>query len=262
MSYIVAFVKFQESETEYPVGCFRIDLKVGDEVIVRLPDERLRTAIVKVLQYLNWDCKSYIECKRSEATEANDRSLVLPDKSPVHVGLATYHALGRTLVQDGWMPLGHYSSPYIIIYLYSNETQTSVILIRKNGVDIQLFPDKLNIIQKPQSTFEIPLTQGRLVRHYLAHTKFNLFEGIYRFARAFMENSADYDRFFTPVGSKDRRTPKLKTLSEQRRGESRSGEGNEMADIYDAISGGSDGPAYLGDGMWLDSSGSVHDWGR
>lgn len=261
MSYIVAFVKFQESETEYPVGCFRIDLRVGDEVIVRLPDERLRVAIVKVLQYLNWDCKSYIECKQSEATEANDRSLILPTKSPVHVGLATYHALGRTLVQDGWMPLGS-SKTYIIIYLYSNETQTSQILIRKNGVDIQLFSDKLNIIQKPQSTFEIPLTQSRLVRHYLAHTKFNLFEGIYRFARAFMENSADYDRFFTPVGSKDKRTLKLKTLSEQRRRGSRSGEGSEMADIYDVISGSSDGPAYLGDGMWLDSSGGAHDWGR
>ncbi len=262
MSYIVAFVKFQESETEYPVGCFRVDLKVGDEVVVRLSDERLRMATVKVLQYLNWDCKSYIECKRSEATEANDRGLVLPVKSPIHVGLATYHALGRTLVQDGWMPLGHYSSSYRIIYLYSNETQTSVILIRKNGIDIQLFPDRLNIIPKPQSTFEVPLTQGRLVRHYLAHTKFNLFEGIYRFARAFMENSTNYDRFFTPIGSKDKRTSKLKTLSEQRRWESRSGEGNEMVDIYHAISGGSGGPAYLGDGMWLDSSGGVHDWGR
>ncbi|UJM90429.1 hypothetical protein LRK24_00555 [Rhodanobacter denitrificans] len=262
MSYIVAFVKFPESESEYPVGCFRVDLKGGDEVVVRLADQRLRSAVVKTVQYLNWDCNSYIECKRSEATDAHDGSLALPAKSPVHIGLATYHALGHTLARDGWVPLNHYSGVYRIVYLHTNETQTSAILIRRNGVDIQLLSDKLDVAPKPQGVFETPLTRGRLVRHYLAHTRFNLFEGIYRFSKAFMETSGDYDRFFTPVGSRDKRTSKLKALSEQRQREKRRGAGSGMLDIYDAISDGSDGPAYLGDGMWLDSSGGLHDWRR
>lgn len=35
-----------------------------------------------------------------------------------------------------------------------------------------------------------------------------------------------------------------------------------MHDIYDAISDGSGEPVYLSDGVWLDSSGRTHDWGR
>ncbi len=35
-----------------------------------------------------------------------------------------------------------------------------------------------------------------------------------------------------------------------------------LRDIYDAISDGSGEPVYLSDGVWLDSGGRTHDWGR
>lgn len=254
MSYIIAFVNFEESQTDYPAGCFRTDLSPGDAVLVRLADQRLRPGVVKALQYLNWDCKAFIECKASEATQSTDGRLTLPEGSPLHVGLATHHALARTLREDGWTPLKHHSSTYKIIYCYSNEQQTANILLRRNGVDLQILPSRLEAVPAPMSVFSVPMSEGRVVRHHLAHTTFNLFEGIYRFSRAFAADNGDYDRFFVAVGSRDKRTPELKARSHKPR--------NEMLDIYSAVSDGSGGPAYLGDGIWIDSGGGTHDWGR
>ena len=254
MSYIIAFVKFPESDSDYPAGCFRADLKTGDAVVVRLADGRLRPAVVETLQYLNWICSAFIECKVSEATEASDGTLSPPTGSPLHVGLATHQALARALRRDGWVPLKHYSSVYKILFSLSNKTQTANILLRKNGVDLQILPDRLATAPAPMSVCDVSITLGRVVRHHLAHTTFNLFEGIHRFAEAFVDNSNDYDRFFIPVGSRDKRTPKLKALSQRSR--------NEMLEIYGAISDGSGGHAYLGDGIWVDSGGGMHDWGR
>ena len=254
MSYIIAFVKFTDSEEKYPVGCFRTDLKIGDSVVVRLADRRLRPAVVEKLQYLNWTSTAYIECTISEASQESDGTLNLPTGSPLHFGLATHQALARSLKGSGWIPLKHYLRTYMIIFSLSNETQTANILLRKNGVDLQILADRHELKPAPMSVYEIPLTQGQVVRHYLAHTTFNLFEGIHRFATAFASNDGNYDRFLTSVGSKDKRTPEQKAKSRLKR--------NEMQDIYGAVSDGSGGPAYLGDGVWMTSGGGMHDWGR
>lgn len=39
-------------------------------------------------------------------------------------------------------------------------------------------------------------------------------------------------------------------------------DGSSISDIYHAISDGSGEPAYLGDGVWIEADGSVHDRGR
>jgi hypothetical protein len=60
------------------------------------------------------------------------------------------------------------------------------------------------------------LTEGKLVRHSLAHTSFNLFEGILRFSKSFTNNEADLDRYFAPQGCSDKRTEELKMQAEER----------------------------------------------
>lgn len=70
MSYIIAFVSFEDSTKEFPVQCFRTDIKQGDKVIVRRADQKLRPALVKDLKYLNWDCSGRIECKSDELEAA------------------------------------------------------------------------------------------------------------------------------------------------------------------------------------------------
>lgn len=257
MSYIIAFVSFSEIEKEYPVQCFRTDLRAGDEVVVRRADGKLRLAFISKLQYLNWDCNGRIECRRKEASIANTGNITLPKGSPLHKGISTSDAFTKALKDSGWVPIKSRQKMYRAVLANINEENVSYIFARKNGIDIQIIPRTDDHPIKPYSYYEKSLTEGRTVRHSLAHTTFNLFEGVLRYARSFQSNEKDLDRYFVPQGSSDKRTEELKKKAIERK-TSR----NEMLDIYDACSDGSGGPAYLGDGVWIDSGGGLHDWGR
>ena len=53
MSYIIAFVRYTDfTDKEYPVQCFRTDLKLNDIVLVRRTDGQLRFGTVLKLEYL------------------------------------------------------------------------------------------------------------------------------------------------------------------------------------------------------------------
>lgn len=97
MSYIVAFVSFDENGKEFPMECFRTDLRVGDEVLVRRGNGTLAHAYVKNLQYLNWNCSGLIECKKSECTIDIDNYFILPNNTPIHYGVCTDSAFTKIL---------------------------------------------------------------------------------------------------------------------------------------------------------------------
>ena len=202
MSYIIAFVKFFNLNEEYPVECFRTDIKPADNVIVELSDRRLATATVVALKYLNWDCKSKIICKAGEGT-ASDGGVNLVQGTPRKIGLVSADCLIALLRERGWTPF-RYTKTYRTVLAYNNEVQTGRIWLRKNGVDFQVLSD----VQPMPRAFSKPslsIMDGRFVRHYLSHTTFNLFEGAVRFAEAFERNEGAYDRFFVSVGQGDRR---------------------------------------------------------
>ncbi len=258
VSYIIAFVKFPESNTSYPVDCLRTDLKTGDDVWIRRRDGKMRSAIVTSLKYLNWNCSARIECKVSEAPLDEQGYIALPKGTPFTIGVATADEFVVHLRQRGWIPLKPRSKTFRSVLVHTNETESARIFIRKNGIDLQVVPGKKETKPKPFSLFEGSFNDGRLVRHTLAHTTFNLFEGLLRFSDSFLKNEGGYDRFFKPVGSGDKRTEELKSKSEEKKRERR----DELMDIYHASSDGSGGPAYLSDGVWITSSGRLHDWGR
>ena len=97
------------------------------------------------------------------------------------------------------------------------------------------------------------------MRHYFAHTTFNLYEGILRFAVSFMSDEGNYDRFFKSVGSSDRRTEELRQEAERRKRMKAEREPDALSDYYDEMSDGSGDNVYLGDGMWVGAGGSLHD---
>jgi hypothetical protein len=202
MSYIIAFVNFLNLPKDYPVECFRTDIKPSDNVIVELSDGRLTTANVAALKYLNWDCKAKIVCKAEEGALVDGRVHLVPG-TPRKVGLVSGDCLIDLLRERGWTPL-RYTNTYRMVLAYNNEVQTARIWVRRNGVDLQLASD-LQPMPRPFSTLSSCLTEGRLVRHYLSQTTFNLLEGAIRFAQAFERNDGDYDRFFVSVGQRDRR---------------------------------------------------------
>ena len=214
MSYIIAHILFSEMSSEYPVECYRTDVKPGDAVLVLLHDGRIAEAMVSSVSYLHWECKSQILCKSSEGKIIDGRLQMSPE-TPQKVGLVSLECLISELRYRGWTPLW-YRNTYRAILAKCNETQTARISVRKNGIDLQLLPDRQQI---PRAFSKLPtgaFNEGRTVRHNLSHTTFNLFEGIVRFAEAFESNSGEYDRFFIPVGQVDRRSEMLKKMSEER----------------------------------------------
>lgn len=256
MSYIIAFVTYSNPDREFPVECFRPDLVLNDSVVVRRSDGKLTNAIVRRLQYLSWDCAGRIECKLSEAAVANDGNIVVPQGSPLIVGLATAEAFIKALRSRGWIPLKSKQIMYKVL-ANVNASHTAYIFIRRNGIDVQLLPlnGQKNLDRTVHASFRP--REGRVVRHYLAHTTFNLYEGMLRFSDSFLKDEPDLERYFVSQGADDRRTDELKAQSEMRKRQR-----SEMADIYDACSDGSGGPAYLSDGIWITSGGRTHDWGR
>ena len=257
MSYIIAFVTFAESDKEFPVQCFRTDLKLSDEVIVRRADGELSNATISKLQYLNWDCKGRIECRKSESTLDSDGKIIIPKGAPLVFGVSTADVFIKSLRAAGWIPAKSRQRMYKSVLANFNDSHVAYIFVRKNGLDLRLFHRTENEQIKPYSLYDRSSSEGREVRHFLAHTTFNLYEGILRFSTSFLSNEGDLERYFVPQGSTDKRTDELKERAQSRK-ESR----KEMLDIYDACSDGSGGPAYLGDGIWITAGGRTHDWGR
>jgi hypothetical protein len=270
MSYVIAFVKFGNANNDYPVDCFRTDLAVNDQVIVRLSDGKLRTAIVTKLQHLNWDCKCRIECKVSESSMDDTGNIILPNKSLLVVGIATMEVFIAALKERSWIPLKPRQKMYRGILANINNTQTAHIFVRRNGIDIQLLPYIPEEKPRAFSLYQGSLSDGVLVRHYLAHTNFNLYEGVIRFSNSFLQNEENYERYFVPVGSRDKRTDELKVsagsqkhIRDERKdiydAISDGGCWNTSRDIYDCVSTGDGEDAYLGDGVWISSSGSCYE---
>lgn len=257
MSYIISFVQFSTPGNIYPVECLRTDIDVGDEVLVHLPNRRLRHATVVQICYLSWKCAGHIRGKVSEAVQGEDGHWSLRN-CPTVVGFATNEVFVAELKRLSWVPLkrGHV---HMAALTYSNETLSANILVRRNGIDLQILPARRNTMPRPFSLYQESIAEGRVVRHHFAHTTFNLYEGILRFATSFMSDEGNYDRFFKSVGSSDRRTEKLKQEAENQRRSRSEHEPEGLSDYYDMVSDGSGAPVYLGDGMWIGADGSLHD---
>jgi hypothetical protein len=208
MSYIVAFVKFMGSSVDYPVECFRTDITVGEPVLVRLGDGRLKHAVVARLRYLNWNCEGRIECKEEEAIETFEGLAPPPGAGAPH-GLASWAAMADFLEMRGWAKLKPASKSFRAILSASNSHETANILLRMNGVDLQILLGASENPSYRNGLFHMCWSEGRIVRHFLSQTTFNLYEGIARFAEEFQMESGDYDRFFVSVGSSSRQTQEL-----------------------------------------------------
>lgn len=92
----------------------------------------------------------------------------------------------------------------------------------------------------------------------MAHTTFNLYEGLLRFSDNFINNEINLDRYFIPQGEKDKRNDVLKEEAALRKN-IKDPDDYEISDIYDALSSGDGQPVYLSDGIWITSSGEMYD---
>lgn len=250
LSYIVAYVKFPGAKKDYPTECLRVDIQIGDTVLVRRRDEVLRPATVTRVEYLDWDCGAVTLCKISEA-ELTSEGLKPPSCAPKAVGLTTLEAMRDYLTQRGWVPLKPKNKTYKVILTHSNQEETANIYLRRRGVDFQILPEVHTSKPKPFSYTDFSISNGRVVRHSLAKTTANLYEGVARFAESFENCERNYERFFIPVGSRNRRTGDLPPSN-------RDADEGFDAMLYEAL-GGNGGSVYIGDGLYMRADGGWHD---
>jgi hypothetical protein len=210
MSYIVAFVTYENSKNEFPVQCFRDDLQPMEDVIVRRGDRELKFAKIQRLEYLNWDCKGRIECTVDEISHDENGEIVLPKSSPINLGVCTHYAFIKKIKLRGWVPIRSSRRQYFNVFGCVNSSSIAYIFFRKNGIDIHVIPRNDSVMLKAHSLHDSSFREGMFVDHFLAHTTFNLFEGVLRFSDSFISDEGNLDRYFISQGSSDKRTKELK----------------------------------------------------
>lgn len=248
MSYIVAFVKYREGKGTYPVNCWRTDLAVGDGVVVRQMSDRevLKEAVVIDLQFLNWRCKNYIECRSTECTYGPD-GIALPVPSKTLHGMTRPIDLWHVLKPRGWKLRKPAARQFKSAFFAFNGKENCTMFFRSNGIDIQIFPGSGSPLHYDNGTVGFSSLQGRHVRHTLSHSGINVYEHVDEFAAVFLK-ADDYARFMKPLGTTDKRTDKLRQMAAEH-----SGDG-----LYATLGGDGLGPIYLGDGLSIGPGDSWH----
>lgn len=249
MSYIIAHVAFDNSGRTYPVNCNRTDITVGDEVVVRMSNHLLKSARVADINYLNWNCKNTIECLTHEAELTRDGFVLPPGGSLSTKGLARPYDLAAHLFKLGWIPRRPCNKMYRMAYSARNRTQSALILMRKNGIDVQIIQGQPADEMKPNSLLSISQADGPIVRQPYYGSRYNILERSAAFAEAFLRNETGIEDTIAPL-----QTNKALPRPPSRPRASRD-------DLYSVL-GSTGEPVYLSDGVWLTSGGGAYDWGR
>ncbi|MBM2711068.1 hypothetical protein JQK88_07360 [Mesorhizobium caraganae] len=251
MGYIIAHVAFDSKGQVYPVNCYRTDIGIGDDVVVRMKEGTLKWARVADLNYLNWNCRNTIECLGREATSTRD-GIVLPRGESLSVrGMTRPIDLAIHLTGIGWIRRRPANKAYRVAFTATNERRTGLILMRKNGVDVQLLPGLPDEEMKRDSLLRISRLRSPFFEQGLGGSEQNVFMRIAAFAEAFLRDDPGLEDLLVPLRS-------TKTLPARPRNIR---EADDEDDLY-SFFGGMGEPVYMGDGIWLTSGGGAHDWGR
>jgi len=249
LSYIIAHVAFDNSGKTYPVNCNRTDIAVGDEVVVKMNNRPPKWARVADINYLNWTCQNTIECLASEANFTKE-GIIFPSGETLSIkGLARPYDLAVHLYKIGWVPRRAANKSYRMAYSSVNRTQTALILMRKNGIDVQIIEGLPVQKIKPNSVLSTSREDGPWFCQPLHGSHHNVFERAAAFAVAFLRNENGLEDMLTPLQT----TKVLPSPPARAR--------TTKDDLYSAL-GGEGEPIYLSDGVWLTSDGGAHDWGR
>jgi hypothetical protein len=215
-----------EEEQTYPVNCDRADIQPGTVVIVQTPDQekKFKKARVENIEFKNWNCKNSIVGCYSELEIAPDRSWAFNTDYLTNGQIHHLRDLQLRLRDTGWTGEKPRQSTWKIIYRLRIGEGSASIAFRKNGIDIG--------------------ADGKGAQHWYFDSEVDLCDLCWRFAESWRNQSGEYDEFFKPRGRKFTKPQ---------------GARSDLGDIYDAISGGTGGAAYLGDGTWLGSGGRSWD---
>lgn len=251
MSYIIAHVAFDRSDRTYPVNCFRTDIIVGDDVVVRMKDGALKGAHVADLNYLNWECRHAIECLAREAYFTRSGILV-PPGVPLSVrGMARPLDLVMHLNRIGWIRRRPANKAYRVAFTATNGRRTGLILLRKNGVDVQILHGLPDEEMKRDSVLSTSRLKSPFFEQGFYGSQQNVLKRIAAFAEAFLRDDPGLEEMVVALWTAKKLPSRPRDIRAT----------EDKDDLY-SIFGGTGDPVYMGDGIWLTAGGGAHDWGR
>ncbi len=251
MSYIIAHVAFDQKGETYPVNCYSDDVVIGDDVVVRKKDGALKWARVADLNYLNWNCGNTIECLGREATSTRDGIVLPPGESRSVRRMTRPVDLAMHLNGIGWIRRRPANKAYRVAFTAVNERSTGLILLRKNGIDVQILPGLPDEEMKRDSLLRTSRLASPFFEQGFERSQQNVLKRMAAFAEGFLRDGPGLEDLLVPLRSTKplpRRPPRVC-------------ESNGADDLY-SIFGGTGEPVYMGDGIWLTSGRGAHNWGR
>ncbi|MCC4264712.1 hypothetical protein LL240_09615 [Oceanimonas baumannii] len=150
------------------------------------------------------------------------------------------------------------TSSWKYCFISSNKSQTIYFLVGKRGIDFKLY-DRVRET-KVDDKGKIFTDGGEMVRNYYRESDVNVHELVLEIASRLVTNTPIDESFMSGHGKswQEQKTEYIRSLPKSAAAEAR----DEMIEIYDAISTGDGEDAYLGDGIWISSDGSLDDRGR
>lgn len=150
------------------------------------------------------------------------------------------------------------TSSWKFVFTASNKTQSLYFLIGRRSIDFKFYESGRSL--ETDDRGRLFTDGGVLVRNYYKDSDVNIHELVLELASRFISNSPIDKEFFIGRGTSwaEQKAKYIRSLPKDSIKESR----YEMRDIYDAIANEPGEDAYLGDGMWISSDGSVRDKGR
>jgi len=113
-------------------------------------------------------------------------------------GLSRPYELAVRLFNLGWVPRRAASKMYRMAYSATNQTQTALILMRKNGVDVQIIGGRHVDETKPNSVLSIRRTDGPFFAQTLHGSLNNVFERTAAFGEAFLLDTPQAEELIIP----------------------------------------------------------------
>ena len=150
------------------------------------------------------------------------------------------------------------SSAWQTTYFNERVDGTMLILIRKREIDILKTPSKLVEMLNDYGKVKV-YTQAeghQYAEYHYTESKTNIHKKILAIATSFADNQDINQSVFCKIGINK------KEWSQKHGGPKRRNLEGSSYELYDAISNGDGERAYLGDGVWIESSGRTYDLGR
>lgn len=150
------------------------------------------------------------------------------------------------------------TSSWKYAFIASNQSQTIYFLVGKRGIDFKLYNSVRET--KLDEKGKLFTDGGDMVRNYYRDSYVNIHELILEIASRLVTNTPIDESFTSGHGKswQEQKAEYIRSLPKSTEAAAR----DEMREIYEAISLGDGEDAYLGDGIWISSDGSLDDRGR